>query len=139
MLKFKGGLGETGRKGQIPRVGDLIMLHDVDPRIKPKRALVLSLIKSEDGQIRKCKVKIGTRESVRPISSLRDLEFNVLDQCPGLPIISDETPDTVQSADVTPKAPSVILESGARSLRPSRVCKDKVLINIRKLCDQDLI
>ncbi|CAL4080528.1 unnamed protein product [Meganyctiphanes norvegica] len=55
------------------------MLHDVDPRIKPRKALVLRTIRSDDGGIRSCKVRIGKHESIRPVSSFRDLELNVYD------------------------------------------------------------
>ncbi|CAL4107109.1 unnamed protein product [Meganyctiphanes norvegica] len=48
-----------GKLGRVPKVGDLIMIHDADPRIKPKKALVLHTIRSDDGEIRSCKVRIG--------------------------------------------------------------------------------
>ena len=67
------------RSKRIPRVGDLIMIHDVDARIKPKRAFILETLISDDGGIRSCKVRIGTNESIRPVSSFRDLELNVYD------------------------------------------------------------
>ena len=67
------------RSKRIPKEGDLIMLHDMDSRIKPKMALVLKTIKSDDGGIRSCKVRIGKYESIRPVSSFRDLELNVYD------------------------------------------------------------
>ncbi|CAL4173566.1 unnamed protein product, partial [Meganyctiphanes norvegica] len=75
---------ESPKKGnskltRVPKEGDLIMLHDADPRIKPRKALVLRTIRSDDGGIRSCKVRIGNHESIRPVSSFRDLELNVYD------------------------------------------------------------
>ena len=67
------------RSKRISKEGDLIMLHDKDARIKPKMALILETLKSDDGGIRSCKVRIGTNESIRPVSSFRDLELNVYD------------------------------------------------------------
>ncbi|CAL4119494.1 unnamed protein product [Meganyctiphanes norvegica] len=52
------------------------MIHDADPRIKPKKALILNTIRSDDGEIRSC---IGSNESIRPVNSFRDLELNVYD------------------------------------------------------------
>ena len=45
-----------------------------------KRLLCLKTIRSDDGGIRSCKVRIGSHESIRPVSSFRDLELNVYDQ-----------------------------------------------------------
>ena len=77
MLRFKPGIRESTNSGKTPKVGDLVMIYEKDPRIKPKKGLILHCIKSQDGEIRKCKVRIGKHESVRPVSSLHDLELNV--------------------------------------------------------------
>ena len=77
MLRFKPGIRESKNSGKIPKVGDLVMVHEKDPRSKPKKGLILESIKSQDGEIRKCKVKIGRHESIRAISSLHDLELNI--------------------------------------------------------------
>ena len=79
LLKFKTGIKESGSRGRIPRLGDLVMIYDSDPRIKPKKALITKVIESDDGEIRKCKVKLGNKESIRPICSFRDLEMNIYD------------------------------------------------------------
>lgn len=70
----------SGCKSRIPKLGDLIMIHDMDPRIKPKKGLITQVFTSEDGEIRKCKVKIGAYESIRPVCSFRDTEINVYDR-----------------------------------------------------------
>ena len=77
MLRFKPGIRESTNSGKIPKVGDLVMIHEKDPRIKPKKGLILECYKSQDEEIRKCKVRIGKHESVRPVSSLHNLELNV--------------------------------------------------------------
>ena len=79
-LKFNPNRGSKGDViARVPNRGDLIMLHDPDPRIKPKKALILDTIMSDDGGIRSCKVRVGTHESIRPVSQFRDLELNVYD------------------------------------------------------------
>jgi len=80
MLRFKPGIRESTNSGKIPKVGDLVMIHEKDPRIKPKKGLILECYKSQDEEIRKCKVRIGKHESVRPVSSLHDLELNVYEE-----------------------------------------------------------
>jgi len=81
MLKFRsGGDIKGGGKDRIPKKGDLVMIHDADPRIKPKKGLITEVIRSVDGEIRTCKVKIGRKESVRAVPTLRDLEMNVFDE-----------------------------------------------------------
>ena len=80
LLKFRTGRKESGSKGRIPKLGDLVMIHEADPRIKPKKGLITQVLKSDDGEIRKCKVKMGAHESIRPVCSFRDLEMNVFDE-----------------------------------------------------------
>ena len=77
MLHFKPGIRESTNSGKIPKIGNLVMIYEKDPRIKPKKGLILECYKSQDEEIRKCKVRIGQHESVRPVSSLHDLELNV--------------------------------------------------------------
>ena len=54
-------------------------MHSSDPRISWRKAIVIQLIASEDGAIRKCLVKTSTGETIRAIKHLYPLEINVED------------------------------------------------------------
>ena len=54
-------------------------MHSSDPRIRWRKAIVIELIASEDGAIRKCLVKTSTGETIRAIKHLYPLEINVED------------------------------------------------------------
>ena len=60
-----------------PKVGDVVIVHEDDPRFKWKRAIVVKIMPSEDGQIRKCKIKLQgfKRETTRAVSLLHPLEL----------------------------------------------------------------
>ena len=60
-----------------PKVGDLVIIHSHDPRLKWRKAIILENIPSEDGKIRRCKVKTSTGQTIRAVKHLYPLEINV--------------------------------------------------------------
>ena len=60
-----------------PKIGDLcIVWHKDDPRKKWKKAIILDLFSSADGNIRQCKIKVSTGVMIRPVNQLYSLELN---------------------------------------------------------------
>ena len=75
-LKFSKDV--TKNKGSIgPEVGDVVIIHSKDPRLQWRKAIVLEKYPSEDGEIRKCRIKTSTGESIRAVRDLYPLEMNV--------------------------------------------------------------
>ena len=68
----------TGNRfAKIPNKGDVCILHDSRyPKYKWQLCLVLDPIKSSDGEIRRCKIKVGDVESERSVEQLYSLELN---------------------------------------------------------------
>ena len=60
-----------------PKVGDLVIVHSHDPRLKWRKAIILENIPSEDGLIRKCRIKTSTGQTIRALKHLYPLEINV--------------------------------------------------------------
>ena len=53
------------RYTRIPRIGDICIVWQDDPRKQWKKARVLEVIRSDDGQIRECVVKMVTGQTTR--------------------------------------------------------------------------
>ena len=68
--KHKGG-------GLTPQVGDLVIIHSEDPRLKWRKAVVIEKIPSEDGLVRKCKLRTSTGEITRATKHIYPLEITV--------------------------------------------------------------
>ena len=139
MLKFKRGVNESGCGGRIPEVGDIVMVHDYDVRVKPRRALILEVLNSEDGLVRKCRVRIGKHESIRPLTSFRDLELNVKDSCPDYFVDSrlERCKTAVQDIDPCDSVEQSVAPLNAS--RTSRSSKQKAISKISSLYKQDLV
>ena len=69
----------TGKKnsGLIPKVSDLVIIHSKDPRLQWRKAVVIEIFPSSDGQIRKCKVQTATGQTIRAVRDLYPLEMQV--------------------------------------------------------------
>ena len=67
----------SNRFKNIPKVGDLCIVWDKDPRKKWKKAIITEIIESVDGQIRQCKIKMDTVVTTRPVNQLYSLELTV--------------------------------------------------------------
>ena len=52
-------------------------MHSHDPRLQWRKAIILENIPSEDGLIRKCKIKTSTGQTIRAVKHLYPLEINV--------------------------------------------------------------
>ena len=55
--------------------GDICIVWQDDPRKNWKKARILSVIKSKDGNIRSCKVKMDTGVTIRSVNQLYHLEI----------------------------------------------------------------
>ena len=67
----------SNRYAKTPKKGDVCILHDSRyPKYKWQLCLVLDPIKSSDGEIRRCRIKIGDIESERSVEQLYSLELN---------------------------------------------------------------
>ena len=73
-LRFSGD--RVGNKfKRVPKVGDICIIWQDDPRKKWKKCLILELMPSRDGKIRQCKVKIGSSVTTRAVNQLFCLEI----------------------------------------------------------------
>ena len=91
-IRFTNTNKQANSKSLTPKVGDLVIVHSHDPRLKWRKAIILENIPSEDGQIRKCKIKTSTGQTIRAVKHLYPLEINVetfIDQ-----IKEDKWPDS---------------------------------------------
>ena len=76
-IKFSPDTSSNKGGGLTPQVGDLVIIHSHDPRLKWRKAIVLENMESADGQIRKCKLKTSTGQMIRALKHLYPLEINV--------------------------------------------------------------
>ena len=76
-IKFSSHTSENKSGGLSPKVGDLVIIHSHDPRLKWRKAIILENIVSNDGKIRKCRVKTSTGEMTRALKHIYPLEINV--------------------------------------------------------------
>ena len=67
----------SNRFAKTPEKGDVCILYDSQyPKHKWRLCLILEPIISSDGEIRKCKIKVGNIESERTVDQLYSLELN---------------------------------------------------------------
>ena len=76
-IKFSTDTTKQRGGGLTPQVGDLVIINSHDPRLKWRKAIVLEKIPSEDGLVRKCKLKTSTGQMVRATNHIYPLEINV--------------------------------------------------------------
>ena len=76
-IKFSPDTTKNKGGGLTPQIGDLVIIHSHDPRLKWRKAIVLEKIPSEDGLVRKCKLRTSTGEMVRATKHIYPLEINV--------------------------------------------------------------
>ena len=76
-IRFTGNISQKTGKSLSPKVGDLVIVHSHDPRLKWRKAIILENIPSEDGEIRKCRIKTSTGQTIRAVKHLYPLEINV--------------------------------------------------------------
>ena len=60
-----------------PKVGDLVIVHSHDPRLRWQKAIVLENIASQDGKVRKCRIKTANGQTFRAVKHLYPLEISV--------------------------------------------------------------
>ena len=65
---------------KVPRVGDIVIIHGSDPRIKWRMAKIVEVVYSKDGEIRQCKVETENCVMSRPVNQLYSLEINAEDE-----------------------------------------------------------
>ena len=75
-IKFAGDVSQKKNSGLIPKIGDLVIIHIKDPRLQWRKAIILEVFPSTDGQLRKCRVKTSTGQSIRATKDLYPLELN---------------------------------------------------------------
>ena len=76
-IKFSEDKMKHTGSGLTPKVGDLVIIHSHDPRLRWRKAIILETIISEDGECRKCRIKTSTGETTRATSHLHPLELSV--------------------------------------------------------------
>ena len=62
-----------------PKVGDIVIIHASDPRIKWRMARILENIYSKDGNVRQCKIISENSIMTRAVNHLYSLEINADD------------------------------------------------------------
>merc|ERR1711888_454848 len=66
------------KPGMTPQVGDVVIIYSKEhPKLQWKRGIILELLKIDDGQIRKAKVRTKTTETVKALNHLYPLEAKV--------------------------------------------------------------
>ena len=96
----------------VPKVGDVCIVWCKDPRRKWRKAVVKELISSQDGQIRQCKICVGTGEQIRPVNQLYSLELTAEKYLENSKVVSSS--ETVASGQVVKPA----AKKGRRAIRP---------------------
>ena len=76
-IRFTNNKKQANSKSLSPKVGDLVIVHSHDPRLKWRKAIILETIPSEDGLVRKCRIKTSTGQTIRAVKHLYPLEINV--------------------------------------------------------------
>ena len=76
-IRFTNEPPQKKGSGLTPKVGDLVIVHSHDPRLKWRKAIILENIPSEDGLVRKCRIKTSTGQTIRALKHLYPLEINV--------------------------------------------------------------
>ena len=62
----------------MPQVGYVVIIYSKEhPKLQWKKGIILELLKSDDGQIRRAKVKTRTTETVKALIHLYPLEAKV--------------------------------------------------------------
>ena len=64
------------RHVNIPKIGDVCIVWQKDPRKKWRKAIITDVIFSNDGAIRECQIKMGKTITTRPVNHLYSLEIN---------------------------------------------------------------
>ena len=62
-----------------PKVGDIVIIHASDPRIKWRMARILENIYSKDGNVRQCKIISENSIMTRAVNHLYSLDINADD------------------------------------------------------------
>ena len=75
-IRFTRDVSEKKGSGLLPKAGDLVILHSLDPRLRWRKAIILEVFPSNDGELRKCLVKTSTGQSVRATKDLYPLELS---------------------------------------------------------------
>ena len=66
------------KPGMMPKEGDVVIIYSKEhPKLQWKRGIILELLKSDDGQIRKARVRTKTTETVKALNHLYPLEAKV--------------------------------------------------------------
>lgn len=66
----------SGRGGQQIRVGDVVLIHNENPRINWKMAVVESLVTGNDGMVRSAIIRTKNGVTNRPVAKLYPLELS---------------------------------------------------------------
>ena len=64
------------KHNKIPKLGDICIVWQKDPRKKWGKAIITDIIYSDDGNIRECQIKMGKTITTRPVNHLYSLEVN---------------------------------------------------------------
>ena len=60
---------------KVPKIGQVVLIHDETPRIKWKLGIVVKLIRGDDNYIRSVSLKTNTGICMRPVTKLYPLEI----------------------------------------------------------------
>ena len=76
-IKFSKDITGKKNSGLTPKVNDLVIIHAKDPRLQWRKAVVVKIFPSSDGQVRKCQVQTATGQTIRAVRDLYPLEMQV--------------------------------------------------------------
>ena len=128
----------SNRYAKTPNKGDVCILHDSRyPQYKWQLCLVLDPIKSSDGEIRRCKIKIGEVESERSVEQLYSLELNAEEFAEEIKIkMQREKEEKIKKISEGFIDPDVSVE--IQNSRPRRQMAINTRDKIRDLYERDL-
>ena len=128
----------SNRFAKTPEKGDVCILYDSQyPKHKWRLCLILEPIISSDGEIRKCKIKVGNVESERTVDQLYSLELNAEEFAEAVKIkIQKERHEKRKKMEEGFIDPEVEFE--IENERPRRQLAIKARERVRELYDNDL-
>ena len=66
------------KPGMMPQEGDVVIIYSKEhPKLQWRKGIILELLKSDDGQVRKAKIRTSTTETVKALNHLYPLEAKV--------------------------------------------------------------
>ena len=114
----------SNKNVKIPKLGDICIVWQKDPRKKWRKAIITDIIYSNDGNIRECQIKMGKTITTRPVNHLYSLEINAESFRNKTEQKLDDAEGTSQNDKSELKDPSAVVEvPNASATSPARISR----------------